>query len=174
MGLKLGLLFILIGAINVFCAPNPTIVLVLNLEGKETGLNFLSDGVDTDFKAILTEEKTAESITDIFKKLSNVELIKVQANIRYTAGQRVAGDALIGTKKDFHQYSTPQNIKLQLTVPNLPYNKKITFVEIDVQQSSNVGRAYITDGGIGQGHIQITVEAVATTYFGYTAYVYAK
>lgn len=174
MLLKLGIMFILVGAINVFCAPNPTIILVLNTDDNERRLDLLSDEVDTDFNVILTEDKTFDSKFNTFKKLNLVEQLKTQVNIHFTAGQRVLGDALIATKKDFHQYPTPQYAKLTLTIPNLPNNMKITFVEIFVQQSDPEGRISITNGYIGQNHIQITVEATETTYLGYTAYVYAK
>lgn len=107
-----------------------------------------------------------------YRDLFGLESLSVKANPHYTAGQRVAGDALVGAKKDYHTYDTPQSIQLKLTLPPLA-GKKITFVEVDVEQSSNEGRAYISDGGIGQDHIEIIVVALDTTYFGYTAEIYA-
>lgn len=95
-----------------------------------------------------------------------------RAGIRYTLGKRVAGDRLAATLSDFVSYATPQNVKLTLTYPTSGTGAVVTHVLVDVQQSSNVGKGYVVQGGIGQRFIQIVIEAQSTTYFGYSSYIY--
>uniref|UniRef100_A0A336LBT0 CSON006441 protein n=1 Tax=Culicoides sonorensis TaxID=179676 RepID=A0A336LBT0_CULSO len=95
-------------------------------------------------------------------------------SIRYTLGARVVGDTLVATKSDFASYGTAQNVKLTLTYPTSGTGAVVTHVLVDVQQSSNVGKGYVTGGGIGQRYIQIVIEAQSTTYFGYSAYIYGR
>lgn len=97
---------------------------------------------------------------------------QVRAGIRYTLGTRVAGDRLAATLSDFVSYATPQNVKLTLTYPTSGTGAVVTHVLVDVQQSSNVGKGYVVQGGIGQRFIQIVIEAQSTTYFGYSSYIY--
>lgn len=107
-----------------------------------------------------------------------IELVRAEnqarASIRYTLGARVAGDTLVAKKSDFASYATPQNVKLTLTYPTSGTGAVVTHVLVDVQQSSTLGRGYVTGGGIGQRYIQIVIEAQATTYFGYSAYIYGR
>lgn len=95
-------------------------------------------------------------------------------SIRYTLGSRQVGDTLVATKTDFASYATPQNVKLTLTYPTSGQGAVVTHVLVDVQQSSTLGRGYVTGGGIGQRYIQIVIEAQSTTYFGYSAYIYGR
>lgn len=151
-----------------FAAPLSEVVIRINFEPQDLG--FKSPHSDNCLVTSLSQATTPNiSLRDIFV----LKQLPVKASPHYTAGQRVPGDVLVGTKKDYIKYDTPQYIQLKLTLPPLA-GKKITFVEIDVEQSSNEGRAYITDGGIGQDHIQIVVEASDITYFGYTAVIYGK
>lgn len=41
-------------------------------------------------------------------------------------------------------------------------------------QSMNLGRAFVTSGGIGQKQVAITIEAPRTTVFKQTAQIYGK
>lgn len=106
------------------------------------------------------------------------ELVRAEngprASIRYTLGARVVGDTLVATKTDFASYATPQNVKLTLTYPTSGTGAVVTHVLVDVQQSSSVGRGYVTGGGVGQRYIQLMIEAQTTTYFGYSAYIYGR
>lgn len=116
--------------------PLPEVVIKINFVTQE---GYESPQSDTVLVTSLTESATSgNSVYDVFglNKLPEMaqNTLEVQANPRYTAGKRVPGDALIGTKKDYHKYDKPQDIQLKLTVPQVP-NKKITFVEIDVHQA---------------------------------------
>lgn len=66
-----------------------------------------------------------------------------------------------------------QNVTTTLTYPSSGGNGAfLTYVLINCDQSSNIGQAYVTYGGINQHYIQIVVEARVTSYFNYAAFFY--
>lgn len=48
----------------------------------------------------------------------------------------------------------------------------VTYIDITVLQTSNVGRAYIASGGLEQRHVTIVVEANNTNTFNLDALLY--
>ncbi|XP_055838594.1 uncharacterized protein LOC129906726 [Episyrphus balteatus] len=98
-----------------------------------------------------------------------------KGTIVYTLGQRVSLDKLVGQGANSQSYKSPQNVRLQIQYPNNPNGGDIvTYVRIDVDQSSNDGQAYVLSGGIGQRRIIIIVEAYNTLWFNYNVAIYAK
>jgi hypothetical protein len=70
-------------------------------------------------------------------------------------------------------WSTPQNVTITLTYPSSGGNGAfLTYILINCEQSSNLGRAYITSGGIHQHNVQVVIEAQITSYFNYAAFFY--
>lgn len=66
-----------------------------------------------------------------------------------------------------------QNVSTTLTYPSSGGNGAyLTYVLINCEQSSNLGRAYVTYGGVGQHFIQIIIEAQVTSYFNYAGFFY--
>lgn len=98
--------------------------------------------------------------------------IQPRVGIRYTVGNRNGIDRLVAQKTDYAYYAGPTDVVLTLTYPASGQGAVVTFVQIDVNQSTNIGRAYISAGGIGQRFIRIVVEARATTYFQYKTQIF--
>lgn len=73
---------------------------------------------------------------------------------------------------DSQLFGPPQDVQLVLTYPQSGVGAIISYVEITCDQSSNLGDAYVVDGGIGQRSITIVVEALHTTFFTYVAQIY--
>ncbi|XP_055919569.1 uncharacterized protein LOC129951451 [Eupeodes corollae] len=92
--------------------------------------------------------------------------------IRYTLGNRSSGDRLVSQASDSVSWNTPQSVQLRLEYPASGTGAVITHVQIDVNQSSNSGQAYVIAGGIGQRRIVIIVEAYNTYYFSYVSNIY--
>lgn len=99
--------------------------------------------------------------------------IQPRVGIQYTVGNRVGADYLVAQKTDSANYGSPNDVVLTLTYPaNGGQGAVVTYVLINVNQSNYNGRAFISAGGIGQRYIRIIVEAKATNYFQYQAYIY--
>nr|QJI10298.1 secretory glycoconjugate protein [Anopheles stephensi] len=48
----------------------------------------------------------------------------------------------------------------------------VTYVEVQVNQSSSTGRGYIVSGGVGQRNIRLVIEGYNTLFFHYQAAIY--
>lgn len=112
-----------------------------------------------------------------------------------------SGDSLQGFAEKNFDYTTPQEIKVTVQYPGSGVGAVISYVQIDVEQvikrwlwlifiiscrldwfaendisnlfqSTNLGQAYITDGGVGQRKLTIVIEAKQTLYFKYKAYIW--
>ncbi|XP_055612447.1 uncharacterized protein LOC129758900 [Uranotaenia lowii] len=94
--------------------------------------------------------------------------------ITYAIGNRQSGDRLVSVNQDSASWPTLQDVKLTLSYPVSGVGAVVTYVEIVVQQSSNIGRGYVVAGGIGQRFIQVIIEANATSYFSYSAQIFGK
>jgi hypothetical protein len=85
----------------------------------------------------------------------------------------VLGDIVVANASDKKKWPTSQNVTTTLAYPNGGGNGAfLTYILINCEQSSNLGRAYITSGGIGQHFVQIVIEAQVTSYFNYAAFFY--
>nr|AYV99546.1 venom polypeptide [Dolopus genitalis] len=93
---------------------------------------------------------------------------------RYVLGTRVKGDRVLAIRNDNVFYPTRRDIRLDLHYPQYGTGGIVTLIDIAVEQSSDLGRAYIVAGGIGQRQIKFVVEArdvyhlsTNTTIYGY-------
>jgi len=124
--------------------------------------------------------KVFNSIEDFKAKNPEVKLIELEAvdhdltdSRSYTLGARQTGDIVVANASDKKTWPISQNVTTTLTYPSSGgYGAFLTFILINCDQSSNLGRAYVTQGGIGQHFIQIIVEARITTFFNYAAFFY--
>ncbi|XP_055296746.1 uncharacterized protein LOC129565661 [Sitodiplosis mosellana] len=82
------------------------------------------------------------------------------------------GDRVIATNSQNQQWTVAQNVTQNITYPRSGVGAVITYIEIVVNQSSNLGRGFVTSGGIGQRQIVITIEAQKTLYFLQTTTIY--
>uniref|UniRef100_A0A023EG78 Putative secreted salivary protein n=1 Tax=Aedes albopictus TaxID=7160 RepID=A0A023EG78_AEDAL len=97
---------------------------------------------------------------------------KVGQQLVYTLGQRVAGDRLVSTQTDGKQWPTLQDVTLSLAYPQSGVGAVVTYVQVIVKQSSNLGKGYVVSGGIGQRFIHLMIEAYSTTYFNYSVQIF--
>lgn len=80
---------------------------------------------------------------------------------------------VVANGSDKKRYSVPQNVTTTLTYPSSGGNGAyLTFIQVNCEQSSNIGQAYVTSGGVNQHFIQIVIEARVTNYFNYAAFFY--
>lgn len=69
-------------------------------------------------------------------------------------------------------WAQPHNVATTLSYPPSGVGAQVTYVAIQVNQSTNLGQAYILKGGIHQRTISIVVEAYNTLYMNYVAAIY--
>lgn len=81
----------------------------------------------------------------------------------------IPGDRLVGTGQAGQQWARPQNVRTNLFYPTNGIGAVLTYLEVLVNQSTNLGRAYVVSGGIGQRQIGVVIEAQSTLYFSYRA-----
>ncbi|XP_058451478.1 uncharacterized protein LOC131430450 [Malaya genurostris] len=119
-----------------------------------------------------------ENISDFKAAHPELELLPMESvrsprqQILYTVGSRVAGDQLVASVQDGWSWATLQDVKLTLTYPTSGVGAVVSYVQVVVNQSSNLGQGYVVAGGIGQRYIQIVIQAFQTSYFNYNAQVY--
>lgn len=82
------------------------------------------------------------------------------------------GDRLVSSGAKNQNWPTPQDIGVTFSYPSSGTGSIISYISINVTQSSNIGQAYITRGGIGSRFVTLVVEAYSTTYFNYAAAFY--
>ncbi|XP_053678030.1 uncharacterized protein LOC128728431 [Anopheles nili] len=92
--------------------------------------------------------------------------------IVYTLGARFSGDQLVAISSGGKSWTSPQDIKLNLQYPTTGVGASVTYVEVIVDQSSELGQGYVVSGGVGQRFIQLVIEAYNTVYFNYSAAIY--
>ncbi|XP_055601393.1 uncharacterized protein LOC129750164 [Uranotaenia lowii] len=122
--------------------------------------------------------KTSEDDNSIQPFWSDAEPIPIKATktvgtqLVYTVGKRQVGDRLVATTADSKTYSTLQDVTLNLAYPQSGLGAIVTFAQVVVNQSSNIGKGYVVAGGIGQRFIHLVIEAHSTQYFTYNAQIY--
>lgn len=93
--------------------------------------------------------------------------------VRYTFGNRQNDDVLVFSKSESKSFSYPTRLQSVFKYPPIgALGAAVTFIEIDVQQGSKAGRAFLSSGGIGQSNVQVVIEAEDTTYLSYDGKVY--
>lgn len=70
------------------------------------------------------------------------------------------------------QWSTLQDVTTSVFYPKTGTGAIISYVQINVDQTSNSGRAYVVAGGIGQRAITVVVEAQRTLVFRHSTEIY--
>lgn len=98
--------------------------------------------------------------------------VQSRYGIQYTLGNSGEGN-LVAFGYDAVSFGGPTDVVLTLNYPsNGGQGAIVSFVVINVNQSNDLGYAYVAAGGIGQRYINIIVEAKSTTYFQYQAYIF--
>ncbi|XP_035918640.1 uncharacterized protein LOC118516900 [Anopheles stephensi] len=92
--------------------------------------------------------------------------------ITYSVGAHAAGERLVGISSDQLSWPTPQDVQLEVRYPTAGVGAVVTYVEVQVNQSSSTGRGYIVSGGVGQRNIRLVIEAYNTLFFHYQAAIY--
>lgn len=69
-------------------------------------------------------------------------------------------------------FLTPRDAQQIFEYPDVPPGAIVTYVQINIEQEGNAGRAYVINGGIGQRRIVIGVEAYATRIFGHELFIF--
>uniref|UniRef100_A0A182TGY9 Uncharacterized protein n=1 Tax=Anopheles melas TaxID=34690 RepID=A0A182TGY9_9DIPT len=124
--------------------------------------------------------------------------------IVYSVGAHSASERLVGLSSNQQSWPTPQDswptpqdVRLDLQYPTAGVGAVVSYVEVVVQQSTNLGRGYVVSdgssvprtlvvvqqstnlgrgyvvsGGVGQRQIRLVIEAYSTLYFSYTAAIY--
>ncbi|GAB0100880.1 hypothetical protein DMENIID0001_169780 [Sergentomyia squamirostris] len=88
-------------------------------------------------------------------------------------GERVDEDRIVGVARGSANWMSPQNAQHVLNYPaNVGHGAVVSFFSVFVDQSSNLSNGFIINGGIGQRHITILIEATNTFYFNYVAEIY--
>lgn len=68
---------------------------------------------------------------------------------------------MLGIRKDQKSAFTPRSFNISLTWSNKD-DAIVTYVEVGAAQNGNIGRAYISQGNIGEKELIIIVEAFDT------------
>ena len=77
------------------------------------------------------------------------------------------------TGSDQKKWPSSQNVTTTLSYPSTGGNGAyLTYILINCEQSSNIGKAFVTQGGVQQHFVQIVIETSYTTYFNYAAFFY--
>jgi hypothetical protein len=84
-----------------------------------------------------------------------------------------SGDAVVANVNNKQSWPVAQNVTTTLTYPSSGSNGAfLTYVVINCDQSSNMGEAWVSYGGVNQHFIQIIIDTRITTYFNYAAFFY--
>ena len=124
-----------------------------------------------------------EDIRDFAKSHPGVELVRMSKDqhrarsslsVIYKLGGHVAGDHLVAEKYDAFAYPAAKDVVIEVKYPDSSSEKSaaITFVQIECQQDTDDGNAFVAAGGIGRRSISIVLEAKQTTIFSYRAQFY--
>ncbi|XP_055382216.1 uncharacterized protein LOC129612572 [Condylostylus longicornis] len=119
-----------------------------------------------------------ENIEEFKKAYAELELIPLKAEVtplgilRHSAGRRVAGDRLVARGQDGQNWPTPRDVQLTLRYPTSGVGAIVSYIQVTVDQSSNIGEGYIIAGGIGQRFVTFVIQARSTSHFHYTAEIY--
>ncbi|GAB0096338.1 uncharacterized protein DMENIID0001_118290 [Sergentomyia squamirostris] len=134
----------------------------------------------TGIQGIQSSIEIVENIEDYLQEnhvstLTKLNVVRTAEKISHQVGTRIYGDRLVAMETDSKTSSIPIDVALTLRYPSagaMMPGAIVTLVDITVDQSVNVGNAYIKAGGIGQRYIEILVVAKNTMYFHYKAEIY--
>lgn len=109
---------------------------------------------------------------NLFTLQTSGEITYLREQKWYIGGRRIQGDSHKDVTKDTYEFSKPQDVILKLEYPE--QNFYITHISCLVEQSSSIGRAYVTDGGVGKDYMTLVLEAKETTFFYYQIYLFGR
>ncbi|XP_023298896.2 uncharacterized protein LOC111681371 [Lucilia cuprina] len=95
-------------------------------------------------------------------------------SVKYTLGNRVSGDRMVGQYADTFFYPAKKDVSTQVTYPETGTGSVVTSVDINCLQDNTDGNAYVVAGGIGQRFISIVLEATQTERFSYNVHIYGR
>ncbi|KAJ6650005.1 hypothetical protein Bhyg_05248 [Pseudolycoriella hygida] len=129
------------------------------------------------FDGKMSGKQTTDSIAEFVKLHPRIyveELTStiVNGRIKYVLGARIANDNLVAHSAKNQTWPALQNVAVTLSYPTSGVGKQVTYVAIQVDQTSNFGQAYVTGGGLYQRSISIVVEAYTTKFLNYDAQIY--
>ncbi|XP_031628629.1 uncharacterized protein LOC116344295 isoform X2 [Contarinia nasturtii] len=147
------------------------LILAIAMNSSEFSAESLDSNIVQDLSTLWNEDKAVVALYPLIKeKLSDNESTKLQIN--YRLGNRIAGDRLVATAAGSNSWTSAQDIKLTLNYPKTGIGSIVTYLQVIVEQSTNIGRGYVTSGGIGQRQITVVIEGNQTLYFKYNAEIY--
>ncbi|XP_055711294.1 uncharacterized protein LOC129806611 [Phlebotomus papatasi] len=121
------------------------------------------------------EVKVVERIEDFLSENPGEALVELQPELRaqtrfYTLGRRVSGDRHVAYARGVNSYPSLRDVTATVRYSGAI----ITYIQVSVTQTSNLGRVYTTSGGIGQRSIVFVVEARSTLQFNYNVDIYGR
>ncbi|GAB0091398.1 hypothetical protein DMENIID0001_062390 [Sergentomyia squamirostris] len=151
-------------------------VISVTVKGNLFDGNFVDDDDDELDKQV--QLISVDRLADFTKNNPGLELEMLQMSsgyrgqIYYTLGNRQRGDRLVATAANNQHWPRPQNAVVQIGYPARGVGALVTYVSVNVTQSSNLGQAYVTKGGINQRNITIVVESYGTTFLNYVCNIF--
>ncbi|XP_053688761.1 uncharacterized protein LOC128737994 [Sabethes cyaneus] len=143
------------------------LVLLVAVQGKYSKLRQLEQ-IDSRIDAV----KNVAVFQANSPEANVISLDDVQQQLVYRIGARRAGDRLVATGAQNMTWPTLRDVTLTLDYPKTGVGAYVTYVQVNVVQSSSLGKAYLVRGGIGQRFVSLLVQAFSTTFFNYTAVIY--
>jgi hypothetical protein len=84
-----------------------------------------------------------------------------------------SGDRIVAAATKKQSWVKQQNVTVTLQYPtSTNYGLTLSYLYVQVNQTSNLGRAYVISGGIGQRFVQLALESDYTYSMDYLAYFY--
>ncbi|XP_059609434.1 uncharacterized protein LOC132256870 [Phlebotomus argentipes] len=121
---------------------------------------------------------SVERMSDFVSKNPKAELEMMtmysgyRGQLSYSIGARISGDRLVGTAANHQSWPRPQNVAIEIKYPSRGVGALVTYVSLNITQSTNLGQAYITKGGVHQRNITIVVESYGTTFVNYVCNIF--
>lgn len=82
------------------------------------------------------------------------------------------GDQLADQQEDSDDFPAARDVEATISYPTSSTGLTLTYINILVEQSSEDGKAYVTQGGINQKFADILVIANATTHYAHSGAFY--
>lgn len=149
------------------------------------------------YSKVITVYKSVDEFTLLYPDVKLIELVaedhELDGSRSYSLGARqtgnisldhvrrlfnekdffASGDSVVANASNKKSWPQSQNVTTTLSYPSPGTTGAfLTFVLINCEQSSNLGNAYVTYGGVQQHFIQIIIETQVTSYFNYAAFFY--
>ncbi|XP_031628579.1 uncharacterized protein LOC116344251 [Contarinia nasturtii] len=130
------------------------------------------------------EVNFVQNLTDFLQQNPGIKLEPLEKIVKsndpstriqivHRIGNRIPGDRILAVDSAEKRYNQPQDVRLNLFYPQTgPGNMIITYLEVQVDQSTNLSQAFVIKGGIGQREISIVVESKQTLYFNHKASIF--